>query len=460
MYRYLIITIFLGSMFLISGSMPADRTLRPNLIFLLTDDHRHDALGAMGNQQILTPNLDQLAAEGVLFHNAYVTTPICCISRASILSGQYARRHKINDFKTHFTPEAWEQCYPPLLKKAGYYTGFVGKYGVGAEKDFPKTDFDYWKGIPGQPYYEMKDEDGKDIHLTWLLGNQCLEFLENVPSGQPFCLSVSFKAPHVQDLDPRQFIFDPAYSDLYQSVNIPPVLNGSDDVYDRFPDFFRNHNEARIRWEKRFATPDQYQASVKGYYRLIYGVDVVVGKIRDHLEKLGLADNTILIFTGDNGFFLGEKGLAGKWYAYEESVRVPLIIYDPSLKQKRKGQVREQVALNIDIAPTLLDLANVPVPATMQGKSLVPVYRRSVKRGRKEFLFEHEFEHEGIPKSEGVISPKWKYFHYLPPAPDHEELYDLTTDPRELNNLATDQRYAARKSKMVTRMRKLIEKAR
>ncbi|MCB0689943.1 MAG: sulfatase [Saprospiraceae bacterium] len=431
---------------------------KPNIIFLLTDDQRWDALGAMGNHDIYTPNLDQMAKEGIMYKNAYVTTPICCTSRASILSGQYARKHHINDFKTPFSERAWKKCYPYIMKKAGYYNGFIGKYGVGNKEDFPITDFDYWKGIPGQPYYETKDEKGNDIHLTRLIGNQCLEFIDNAPANRPFCLSVSFKAPHVQDNDPRQFIFDPAYKDLYKDLRVAPAKNGEDAVYNQFPDFFKNNNEARNRWEIRFSTPEKYQNSVRAYYRLIYGVDVVVGKIREELKKRGLDENTIIVFMGDNGFFLGEKGLAGKWFAYEESIRVPLLIYDPTLTNEDRGQIRDEIALNIDIAPTILQMAGIKAPRSMQGKSLTNTYRQEVKNWRQDFLFEHLFEHPGLPKSEGIISTTEKYFHYLSPAPDYEEMYDLTTDPDEMHNLATESAFQDKKSEMRKQMEKLIKK--
>ncbi len=453
-------TIILLSAFLLAAcqtEQSSEVDTPPNIIFLLTDDQRWDAMGAMGNSIIQTPEMDKLAEEGILFRNAFVTTPICCTSRASILSGQYARRHGINDFRTHFTEENWQQCYPVQLKKGGYFQGFIGKYGVGRAEDFPTTDFDYWKGIPGQPKYEQEDPEGNYVHLTRILGNQCLEFLEAVPAEQPFCLSVSFKAPHVQDENPRQFLYDSTFIELLADIEIPPAKLGDDEYFQAFPDFFTADNEARRRWQVRFSTPEKYQASVKGYYRLLYGVDVVIGRIREQLTKLGLADNTIIVLMGDNGFFLGEKGLAGKWYAYEESIRVPLVIYDPRLQPDQKGQDIKEIALNIDIGPTLLDLAGLEIPAAMQGKSLVPLYDGdSAKDWRQDFLFEHEFTHDRIPKSEGVIALDHKYFKYLPPAPVHEEWYDLNADPDELQNRVGDDAYKAKVDQSRTRLNELI----
>ncbi len=193
----------------------------PNIIFLLTDDHRADAMGCAGNPIIQTPNMDALAANGVRFTNAFVTTSICASSRASIFTGQCTRRHGIINFRTHFSPEVLAQTYPMLLNQAGYRIGFIGKYGVGAKKDLPIDKYDYWKGFGGQGRYENKDEDGNYKHLTQIMGEQAIEFLNGCSQDRPFCLSVSFKAPHVQDSDPRQFIYDRAYSELYKDVTIP-----------------------------------------------------------------------------------------------------------------------------------------------------------------------------------------------------------------------------------------------
>ena len=459
MHKHFFVLVFLaGCLFSCHNDPMSQEPASPNIIFLLTDDQRWDAMGAMGNDLIQTPEMDKLAAAGILFRNAFVTTPICCTSRASILSGQYARKHRINDFRTHFSAEDWQNCYPARFKQGGYYQGFVGKYGVGKKEEFPVSDFDYWQGIPGQPMYEHTDEDGNYVHLTRILGDQCLEFLEGVPAGQPFCLSVSFKAPHVQDQDPRQFLYDSTYIDLFADTEIPPAKLGGDEYFEAFPDFFTANNEARRRWGMRFSTPEKYQASVKGYYRLIYGVDVVIGRIRAQLTKLGLAENTIIILMGDNGFFLGEKGLAGKWYAYEESIRVPLVIYDPRLEETEKGRSVDEIALNIDIAPTILQMAGLEIPSSMHGKSLVPLYSNGgTENWRIDFLFEHEFQHPKIPKSEGVISLTEKYFRYLSPAPAHEEWYDLVADADELRNRVGEEDYSQKVDRSKARLEELIE---
>jgi len=315
-----------------------NRNHKPNIIFLLADDHRWDALGAAGNTIIKTPNLDKIAEEGVLFSNVFVTTSICASSRASILTGQYVSRNNILGFVDELSEEQFQNTYPLQLQREGYEIGFIGKYGIGqGNLKREKTSFDYFWGQNGQPVYENIDALGDTVHYTELIHRHIDEFLEQTSKTKPFCLSVSFKAPHVQDGDPRQFIYNKKYASLYQDDVIPTPEINHEKYYSQFPDFFKNRpdgklNEARKRWELRFSTPEKYQESVKGYYRLVTGVDDVVGNLRKKLTEKGIDKNTIIIYMGDNGFYLGEHGLAGKWYGHEPSIRVPLLIYDPTLK--------------------------------------------------------------------------------------------------------------------------------
>jgi arylsulfatase A-like enzyme len=396
-------------------------------------------MGCAGNQIIQTPNMDALANQGVLFTNAFVTTAICGASRASILTGQYERRHGILGFG-ELSDSANTNTYPMQLKKAGYRTGFIGKYGVGNP---PVDQFDYWKAMTEQPVYENIDEHGHYKHYTRICGENALDFLQTCSKEQPFCLSISFKAPHVQDGDPRQFIYDPAYKDLYKDDDIPLPKTADDKYfYGVFPEFFTKNNEARRRWKIRFSTDEKYQESVKGYYRLITGVDVVIGEMRKELDRSGHADNTLIILMGDNGFYLGEHGMAGKWYGHEESIRVPLIIYDPRLPGDLRGQRRHEMTLNIDIAPTILDIAGVTIPESMQGRSLTSLTRGKSLPWRDEFFYEHRFEHGAVKKSEGVITRRYKYLRYIDSTPVFEELYDLETDAYEEHNLAKDPAFA------------------
>ncbi len=411
---------------------------RPNIIFLLTDDQRWDTMGCAGNQIIQTPNMDAMAAGGVRFTNTFVTTSICASSRASIFTGQWTCTHGIKGFATHFTPEALKQTYPMLLRDAGYRTGFIGKYGVGPKKDLPIDKYDYWRGFAGQGRYENKDEDGNYKHLTQIMGEQATEFLQGCSKEQQFCLSVSFKAPHCQDGDPRQFIYDRAYKDLYKDAVIPTPETADPRYFEALPEFLRT-SEARRRWGIRFSTPEAFQESVKSYYRLITGVDVVIGKIREQLKQLDLDDNTVIMLIGDNGFYLGEHGLAGKWFPHEESIRVPLVVYDPRAGGKLRGRTVDQMALNVDIAPTILELAGLDVPEQMQGRSLMPLLKGKKPRWRTEFFYEHMFEHKTIPRTEALRTQRYKYARYIDH--DYEELYDLKNDPDETINLAKDEKY-------------------
>jgi arylsulfatase A-like enzyme len=411
---------------------------RPNIIFLLTDDHRWDALGVMGNEIIQTPNLDSLARSGVYFRNAYVTTAICAVSRASILTGQYQSRHQIGDFITSFDSAALQKTYPMLMKKAGYRVGFVGKYGVGKPGEQPKHLYDFWECTnKTQPDYEMKDEHGNYLHHTDKVSQDIGRFLDEMGNQEPFCLSVSFKAPHVQDNDPRQFISNPRYKSLYADLTIPVPETADPVFWNQFPDFFRtDENIARVRWKLRFATPAMYQESVKNYYRLLTDVDDAVGNMVKKLKALGLTDNTIIIFTGDNGMYLGEHGLAGKWYGHEESIRVPLIIFDPRDENKVKGKVSEKIALNIDIAPTILGYAGIATPEGMQGYDLIKLVSEDETLPRRDdFFYEHTFMGSpGIPKVEGVVGVDRKYMYFIEHG--YEELYDLKRDRFEKENLA------------------------
>ncbi len=428
---------FLRNAGVVFGTLPLIRAAasRPNLILLLTDDQRWDALGCMGNRIIKTPNIDEMAGQGVIFTNNFVTTSICMSSRASIFTGVYLRNHKINDFRTPFTKEQYGRTYPVLLRQAGYRTGFIGKWGVGNE--MPEDQFDYFAGFPGQGHYFPKRPD-KSVHLTEVMGEQAAEFLRGCSARQPFCLSVSFKAPHVQDEDPQQFLYSPKSAELYKDVEIP-VPKTADPRYLRKLPLEIQRSEARRRWAVRFGTPELYQESVKSYYRLITEVDTVVGRIREQLRRMKADGDTVVVYSADNGFYLGEHGLAGKWFMHEESIRVPLIVYDPRLPASRQGQRLSQMTLNIDIAPTLLSLAGVARP-NMQGRDVTPLLRGESVPWRREWFYEHLFEHAWIPRTEGVRTETWKYTRYLDTEPVFEELFDLAQDPLEERNLAGDNR--------------------
>jgi arylsulfatase A-like enzyme len=244
------------------------------------------------------------------------------------------------------------------------------------------------------------------------------------------------------------FQYDPALKDLYQDVTVPKPKLSDPDFFAALPSMLRE-SENRKRWQQRFSTPEKLQKNVKDYWRLISGVDVQVGRIRDRLKKLGMDQNTIIVFSSDHGFYLGERGFAGKWYAHELSIRVPLLIYDP--RSPGGGARREEVALSIDIAPTILDLVGVAVPEAMQGHSLRPVLEGTTPDDwQTEFFYEHNLNIKTIPKSEGVRTPNWKYAVYHEATPVYEELYDLQNDPDESTNLVA----SAEHQKILREMRR------
>lgn len=432
-------------------SHPAEK--RPNIVVIVADDLRWDVLGFAGNRIVQTPNLDRLAREGVQFRKHFVTSSICNVSRASMFSGQYLRRHKIVEFDTPFAAEQWNNCYPKLLRDAGYRTGFIGKFGVGDPQAIAAMakEFDYWQGLPGQAGLFF-DKNNPTRHKTARFGDQALQFLRDGDGMQPFCLSISFNAPHARDKQEREFWPDARDEALYVDTEIPASTKAAPGWFEKLPDVAKT-SEGRTRWARRFNTPERFQSIVKDYYRLVTGIDREVGRIVMCLEELGCRENTIILFTSDNGFFLGERGMADKWLMYEESIRVPMIVHDPRLTKPRKI---EALTLNIDLAPTILGLARVAIPATMQGRSLVPLLERNRPRDwRRDFLYEHHTLPKIIPQIEGVRTERWKYVRWVSATPIWEELFDLAKDPGETRNLAGERKYEKQLVAMRSRWKEL-----
>jgi len=420
----------------------AERAGRPNLLFLLADDLRYDALGCTGSAVARTPNIDSLAKRGVSFDGAYVTTAICMTSRASIMTGQYAARHGVNSFGKPLSDEQLRESYFGQLKEAGYQLGFVGKWGVG---DPPDGLFDGNFGYAGQGSY-LGHADGR--HLTRRLADQAEAYLRSVSVQRPFCLSVSFKAPHVDEGQSNTpFRHDPEYNQLLADFQFPKPALASAEFFESLPEPLRQ-SENRIRWRERFSTPELYQRSMRGYYRLVTGMDAAIGRLLRALDESDLADNTVVVFTSDHGFYLGERGFAGKWYAHDLSTRIPLFVCDPRCPESA-GERRDALVLNIDLAPTLLDLAGLPVPAAMQGRPITPWLTAHGPSGwRDSFYYEHQFEYPTIPKSEAYRKGDWKYIRYSETTPVVEELYDLAADPDEEHNLASEPAHLDRLTRM------------
>ncbi len=409
----------------------------PNIVLILADDLRFDALGCTGNPVLHTPNIDRLAARGTVFTNSFCTTAICPISRASIITGQYERRHKIADFKTPLTQQQLAHTFPVLLHQHGYRTGFIGKWGLG--DPLPAEQYDFFRGFSGQGDYFPRGKVGvAGEHLTAKQAGQAVEFLEGCSAASPFLLQISTKAPHVQDDRlARPFPPDPKDESLFLDVTVPKPKTATEADFRALPEFLQT-SEARVRWQTRFSNEELFQRNVKDYYRLIVGVDELVGAVLRKLDEKNLAQNTVVLFTSDNGFYLADRGLAGKWFMHEESIRVPLVISDLRRPPPPSAAHRSELVLNIDLAPTILDLAHVQVPPEMQGRSLVPLIEGKSIPWRDRFFYEHRFRHPKIPMSEGVRTTRWKYVRYTSVRPIHEELFDLEKDPLERHNLAAD----------------------
>jgi len=414
-----------------------DKDEKPNIIFILTDDQRWDALGYAGNPVIHTPHMDQLARSGLYFRNAFVTTPICAASRASLFTGLYERTHNYTFGKPPLDDQYMFQSYPYLLKKAGYQTGFVGKFGVKVSEGILDSMF-HSSVVTWYPYFV--EIEGEQVHLADVHGNHAIDFIR-ANKEQPFCLSLSFWSPHANDGEEQQY-FWPAYcNSMYADIEIPVPETADPAFFEALPEFLKTTMN-RKRWYWRYDTPEKYQQMVKGYYKMISGVDHVLGRIQATLEEEGLAENTVIILMGDNGYFLGERGYAGKWLMHEPSLRVPMIIYDPRQPESRRGGSLEEMVLNVDVTPTILDLAGVNIPESYHGESLTDFYMGTPVDWRSSIFCEHQLENNDLlPKTECFRDDTWKFIMYEA-HPDFVELYNHKEDFHETRNLALEEQYA------------------
>lgn len=412
----------------------------PSIVFIQADDLRYDDLSVIGNPVLRTPNLDQLAAAGTRFENAFVTTAICCSSRASVLTGQHMRRHGIEDFERPLSAAQMEKTYPVLLRRAGYRTAFLGKFAIGAPKpeieklSLPAHQFDYWFGFP-QSINFRQEADGKVRHLTPLMTENAIGFLRSTPRGQPFCLSLNFKEPH----GPFNY-FDPDRPNRYTNSAIPAPATHTRADFESQPEFLRRS----LNGNKDGAWPanadQQRVAETRTSYHLVAGVDEAVGRVMAALRELDRDGDTMVIFTSDNGSFRGAHGFSGKWLMYDESIRVPLIVRDPRAPARLRGSVRPEMALNIDLAPAMLSLAGLPAGPGMQGRDLTPLLAGRNVPWREDWFYEHTYNTRPprlpIARTEGVRTTRWKYTRYPDAEPAYEQLFDLASDPVERHNLA------------------------
>ena len=467
-----------------SESLTSANQPRPNIIFLLTDDQRWDTLGCMGNPVIRTPEIDALARAGVLFKNAFVTTSVCSPSRASILTGQYARSRGVADLHKMVTPTVAPATYPAVLRRGGYYTGHIGKWDIGTGEEgfrFGSELFDYWGGdrfhgnywherdcsfvtnngtsakanirctcppdgsMPRTGHVGMKDPIHTDLDIVPLKTKQ---FLAGRDKAKPFFLSISFRGPK----DPWGDCPE-SYSHLYESaaMPIPKTATYADAILQ--PEFLRK-SMGSDHGVKMVGDSNALAGEIRKYYRSISTVDAAVGKLRRLLEEEGLADNTVILFASDNGHFLGEHGFWGKWLPYEGSIRVPFLVFDPRLPAQQRGAKREEMVLNIDWAPTMLALASCSIPGGMQGKDLTPLLRGEHPARQSDWFYEHTWTADGrIAPSEAVRAPEWKYVRYPGETPVVEQLFNLKADPDETINRIADKDCTA----IVNKMRKQLE---
>jgi arylsulfatase A-like enzyme len=425
-------------------------TAAPNIIFIMTDDQQQAAMSAYGNTILKTPNLDRIGAEGIRFNEMFVTNSLCAPSRASFLTGQYSHTHGVvtngasnSIFRNQPGLKEGRETFVDLLRQAGYYTALVGKWHL---RSLP-TGFDQWVILPGGggPYNDPEMiTNGMRIkfrgHADDVVGDQALTLLQQRPKDRPFCLLYQFKSPHRNWLPAARF--EKAFTD----VEIP-LPRSFDDSFEGRPEALRKTEMAvatmpdfRNRGVPESVPADErkrrnFQELARNYYRTILSVDENVGRVLDFLDKSGLSKDMVVLFSSDNGFFLGEHGLFDKRLMYEPSIRVPLLIRFPA--RVKAGQVnRTNLVLNIDVAPTLLELAGIPVPNWMQGRSFLPLLDGAQTPWREAFLYEYyEYPAEHCArKHRGIRTNRWKLIHFWE-QPEDWELYDLQSDPDEMKNL-------------------------
>ena len=432
-------------LFVVLSPTIAQAAERPNILFFFVDDQRHNTLGCAGHKIVKTPNVDRLAKDGVRFDHAYVTTPICWVSRATVLTGMWSRTHGTAARIDAVSPAAASTIYPKLLQKAGYRNGFFGKWHARMPRGFRQAQyFAEYRGIGRNPYFK-KQSDGTLRHETEVIGDHAVAFLKSQPKDKPFCLNLWFNASHAEDGDKRpgigHFPWPKAVDGMYEKTKIPPPRLAAPAIYEKQPDFLKKSLN-RVRYFWRWDTPKKYTTNMRAYFRMLSGIDGVIARVTKVLKAQGLADNTIIVYSADNGYYMGDRGFAGKWSHYEESIRVPMIIFDPRLPKGLRGRVVSHPVLNADLAPTFLELAGVKKPTRYQGRSLLPLVRRkSVSDWRKDVFAEHLLEFGArIPKWEGVRGQRYVYARYI--EHDYEFLHDLKNDPDELVNLAKNQKYA------------------
>lgn len=423
-----------------------------NVVFILSDDHRYDFMGFHENapSYIETPNMDRMAAEGMHIKNAFVTTSLCSPSRASILTGQYAHNHQVVDNSSPI-PEG-TRFFNEDLDEAGYQTGFFGKWHMGEADDNPMPGWDRWVSFRGQGVYSSPtlNVDGEraeyEGYTSDILTDFAIEWLDE-QEDEPFFLYLSHKAVHAE--------FEPAarHDGYYEDIDIeyPATMDNTVRNYRTKPDWVK---EQRYSWhgvDYPYHGDMNFDEFYRGYIETLLALDESVGRVLDYLEDSGLAENTLVIYMGDNGFLHGEHGLIDKRNAYEESMRVPMLAWAPGYIEA--GTDAEELVRNIDIAPTILDLFNTESPIGMDGFSFLPLLKGSAEQQNREFLYEYYWEpaFPHTPTTFSIRDDRYKYIYYHG-VWDRDELYDLQEDPREQYNLAEVPHYVDLRNEMRSRL--------
>ena len=422
---------------------------RPNIIFIMTDDHASHALSCYGSRINKTPNLDRIAQEGMLFENCFCTNSICAPSRAVILTGKYSHLNGVIDNSEEFDGE--QQTFPKLLQEAGYETAMVGKWHL---KSSP-TGFDYWNILPGQGVYhnpafiEMGENKKYTGYVTDLITDFCLDWLKKRTSEKPFCLMYHHKAPH------RRWQPDEKHAKMYEDVDIPLPETFNDDYWTRSDaarqqemTIERHLQPGDLKMEPPAGLSEEalkkwkYQRYIKDYLRCVASVDDNVGRLLDYLDESGLTENTVVFYTSDQGFYLGDHSWFDKRFMYEQSLRMPLLVRYP--REIKAGSVNSDIVLNLDFAETFLDFAGAVKPGDMQGRSMRRLLRGKSPGDWRKSMYYHYYEYPAVhmvKRHYGVRTKRYKLMHFYYDI-DAWELYDLEKDPNELNNVYDEPDYA------------------
>jgi arylsulfatase A-like enzyme len=440
----------------------------PNIVFIMSDDHAAQAISAYGSKLIKTPNIDRLAKEGMKFENCFVTNSICTPSRAAIITGKYSHLNGVPVFNHLDTGRPMLSKY---LQRAGYYTGIIGKWHLGGQNPYTPENgkpagFDYWNILPGQGAYfdpvmiEMGERKNHKGYVTDIITDLAIDFVKNRPQDKPFFLMYHHKAPH------RNWQPDEKHRKRFENYD-PPIPATFDDDYKGKSDAARNStmhidqdlNDSDLKGKppaglsgaalKRW----KFKRYMQDYLACVAAVDDNVGRFLDYLEQNGLAENTIVIYTSDQGFFLGEHNFFDKRFMYEESLRMPFLIRWPA--RIKPGSVNKKMILNVDFAPMLLDAAGAEVPEDMQGRSFLPLLRGQTPNGWRTSMYYRYYHpgHHNVAAHYGVRTDRYKliYFNKL----DQWELYDLRKDPLETRNIYADPAYAGLAHKLKAEMYRL-----